>query len=247
MCGTAIPIPKLMPHLKQCEAMAHNLESKLHPEGHGKPIPLLEISFNKPVDEMSEAEMRELLKSLPVTICVDPTVLQRHCGFEDTESQEQDGAEGGDVEDEEDEDEDGGEVIEDEDEDEDEDEVAQVRQDSGKETFGETSFNGGRGPNWPTQTYSSVHPAFSAGQTSGASSAAPDRPASVERRSSSTTPQQTRKIPENPIVTQPSFTTSKKRARSLEELGTRDNSDAREPRAHLYADPDVNPKKRKLC
>ena len=51
--------------------MAQELEEHLHPEQAQEPIPLLNISFDKPVDEMSEAEMREVLRTLPTTICLD--------------------------------------------------------------------------------------------------------------------------------------------------------------------------------
>lgn len=70
------------PHLEECEAAARAIEQHLHPERRPGPIPLVSISFDKPVDEMSEAEMRELLKTLPATVCLDPASLQAPCKFE---------------------------------------------------------------------------------------------------------------------------------------------------------------------
>ncbi|TFY57862.1 hypothetical protein EVJ58_g6764, partial [Rhodofomes roseus] len=66
----------LTPRLAQGEALAREMEANVVPAGHEGVVPLLQIKFEKPIDEMSEAEMREVLKSLPATIALDSRLLR---------------------------------------------------------------------------------------------------------------------------------------------------------------------------
>lgn len=59
------------------------MEAKLTSGDDGEVVPLLQIQLEKPVDDMTETEMREVLKSLPVTIGLDSAFLQGYHGLDD--------------------------------------------------------------------------------------------------------------------------------------------------------------------
>ncbi|KAH9929197.1 uncharacterized protein B0H18DRAFT_998059 [Fomitopsis serialis] len=230
----------LTPHLVKCEAAAHEVEAKLRSGGHDEVVPLLQIQLEKP--------MREVLKSLPVTIGLDSAFLQGYHGRDNCADPDEydEAAEHYD---------DVGEAEEDYDD---------VEEGKAREPpanampppigvpyaqtrtvrFGETSFNGGVGPSWPAPSPARAGADIVAGRIGDTDGMTPlQLGAAAGSASSSQTTHQRRTIPEDPQITvQPLSTAARKRARSTEESDSANDADVLETSAHA----DGLAKKRKL-